>query len=123
MIHSFLHRSTDGGRTRINVRDFGDYGMMYIRVVRLRDGRLLMTYTQRSTFPPLGLRAVFSHDDGETWELDSDVLIIDAKTPWGMASGGGFGNTLEMEEGTLVTAYTYRGADDLTHLEVARWRI
>ena len=56
-------------------------------------------------------------------DLDSDVLIIDAKTPWGMASGGGFGNTLEMDGGTLVTAYTYRGADDRTHLGVARWRI
>ena len=120
---TMICESTDGGRTWVNLRDFGDYGMMYIRVPRLRDGRLLMTYTQRSTFPPLGMRAVLSHDDGRTWDLESDILIIDGKTPWGMPSGGGFGNTLEMADGTLVTAYTYRDGADKTHLEIARWRL
>lgn len=118
-----LCESTDGGRTWINLRDFGDYGMMYIRVLRLRDGRLLMTYTQRSTFSPLGMRAILSHDDGKTWDLDHDILILEGRTPWGMASGGGFGNTLETDDGTLVTAYIYHDACTQTHLEVVRWRL
>jgi hypothetical protein len=28
---------------------------------------------------------------------------------------------VQLEEGTLVTSYSYRGADDKTHLEVVRW--
>lgn len=123
---SMICQSNDNGRTWVNLRDFGDYGMMYIRVIRLRDGRLLMTYTQRSTFPPLGLRAMFSHDDGETWDFQYDQLIIEGKTPWGMASGGGFGNTVQFDdlgEPGLVSAYTYRGADDMTHLEVVHWQL
>ena len=71
--------------------------MMYIRVLRLHDGRLLLTYTQRSLFPPLGLRAAISWDDGSTWDLEHDVLILEAKTPWGTPSGGGFGNTVQCE--------------------------
>lgn len=115
--------STDGGRTWTNFRDFGNYGMMYVRVLRLQDGRLLLNYTQRAIYYPIGLRALISDDDGETWDFDHDLLIIDGKTPWGMASGGGFGNTVQLADSTLVSAYTYRGADGRTHLEVVRWAV
>ena len=115
--------STDGGLTWSEVRDHGDYGMHYPRVMRLQDGRLLMTLTQRSTFYPIGLQAILSHDDGETWDFQNDRIIIEGKTPWGLASGGGFGNTLQLKDSTLISCYTYRGADDKTHLEVVRWRL
>ncbi|MBI3465163.1 MAG: exo-alpha-sialidase [Planctomycetes bacterium] len=115
--------STDGGQTWSDMRDHGDYGMHYPRVIHLRDGRLLMTFTQRSTFYPIGLQAVLSDDDGETWDFIHDRIIIEGKTPWGMAQGGGFGNTLQLKDDTLVSCYTYRGADDKTHLEVVRWRL
>ncbi|MFH0964265.1 MAG: sialidase family protein [Planctomycetota bacterium] len=120
---TLMCESTDGGRTWEKLRDFGDYGMMYIRALRLSDGRLLLTYTQRSTFWPIGLRAALSYDDGETWDLKNDVFIIEGKTPWMKTSGGGFGNTVELADRTLVSAYTYRGEDDRTHLEVVRWRL
>jgi len=115
--------STDGGRTWSDVRDHGDYGMMYPRVIRLTDGRLLMTFTQRSTFYPIGLQAIISHDDGETWDFDSDRIIIEGKTPWGMPSGGGFGNTVQLADGGLVSCCSYRAADNKTYVEVVRWRL
>jgi hypothetical protein len=115
--------STDGGKTWSDLRDHGDYGMHYPRVLRLQDGRLLMTFTQRSTFYPLGLQAILSHDDGGTWDFNNDRIIIEGKTPWGMSQGGGFGNTLQLKDGLLVSGYTYRGLDDKTHLEVVRWRL
>jgi len=58
--------STDNGQTWSDLRDHGDYGMHYPRVIRLQDGRLLMTFTQRAVFYPIGLQAILSHDDGET---------------------------------------------------------
>ena len=115
--------STDEGQTWTDLRDHGDYGMHYPRIIRLQDGRLLMTFTQRSTFYPIGLQAILSDDDGETWDFNSDRIIIEGKTPWGMDQGGGFGNTVQLADGTLVSCYTYRGADNATHLEVVRWAL
>jgi len=120
---TLLCESTDGGRTWRGLRDWGDYGMMYPRLLPLRDGRLLATFTQRAIFYSIGLQAILSEDDGERWDFASDRIIIDGKTPWGMASGGGFGNTVQLDDDTLVSCYTYRGADDQTHLEVVRWAL
>lgn len=114
--------STDLGQNWGELRDFGDYGMHYPRVIRLQDGRLLLTFTQRGVFYPIGLQAVLSYDDGETWDFQSDRLIIEGKTGWGIPSGGGFGNTIQLADGTLVSCSTYRCNND-TPLEVIRWRL
>ena len=104
------------------LEDFGDYGMHYVRILRLIDGRLLMTFTQRSLFYPIGLHAVLSLDDGETWNLKQDHIIIDGLTPWGAPSGGGFGNTIQLPNEDLVSCYSY-GAGDKTMIEAVRWRL
>ena len=39
------------------------------------------------------------------------------------ASGGGFGNTVQLEDGALVSVYSYRGTDNHTHLETVPWRV
>ena len=49
--------------------------------------------------------------------------MIDTKTPPGVASGGGFGPTVRLPDGPLVTSYTYRTADNHKHAEVVRWRL
>jgi hypothetical protein len=127
-----LGESLDGGHTWIHLRDFGDYGMHYPRVLRLQDGRLLLTFTRRSIFYPIGLQAVLSQDDGETWSLWDDRITIEGKTPWGMPSGGGFGNTVQLADGGLVSCYSFRSAggydprnpyNSKTYIEVVRWRM
>ncbi|MFH0965962.1 MAG: sialidase family protein [Planctomycetota bacterium] len=120
---TMISESLDGGITWSPARDFGDYGQMYCRVLRLRDGRRLLTYTQRGVTWPLGLHAILSCDDGETWDFQNDQIIIEGFTPWGAPSGGGFGNTLELPDGALLSCYSYTGTDSQTHLEVVRWRI
>ena len=120
---TMMCESTDQGLTWTNLRDFGDYGNLYPRAMRLRDGRLMVTYTQRALGAVLGLRAVLSHDDGETWDFQNDQIVIDAKTPPGMWSGGGFGSTVELDDGTLVSCYSYRDGEDRTHVEATRWRL
>ena len=108
--------------------------MEYPRVLRLRDGRLLMTYTMRGINYPLGLRAVFSYDDGETWDWTHDQVVIDGKGAWGGYQGGGFGNTLELADGTLLSAYSYRdysnpdpakshNKETRTYIETVRWKL
>lgn len=120
-----LYASPDDGRSMRKVMDLGDYGEMYPSVLRLKDGRLLLTFTVRGLKLPLGVQAAFGvgTDDGVTFDFERDRLVLDSKTPRDKVSGGGFGPTVQLADGTLVTAYSYRGADDKTHIEVARWRL
>ncbi len=122
-----LWESTDNGRTWQRHRkhgDFGHYGEMYPRFLELRDGRLLLTFTVRSNSTDghgLGLRAIISQDDGKTWEFDHDRIVISDVNHG--SSGGGFGNTIQLPDETLVSVHSYRGEDDKTHVETVRWRL
>ena len=97
--------------------------------MRLRDGRLLFTFTLRAAVPPNtpppGVRAVLGREVPEGFQFDfrNDRIILDSKNPIGMLSGGGFGPTVQLEDGTLVTSYSYRTPDEKTHLEIVRWRL
>jgi len=97
---------------------------MYMSLLRLRDQRLLLTFTVRDLHPPLGLRALLGTetDDGFEFDFAHDRLMLDTRTPIGKYQGGGFGPTVQLDDGTLVTSYSYRGDDDKTHLEVIRWK-
>ena len=122
--HEMLWESTDEGCTFRRVSDFGDYGQMYPSLLRLQDGRLLYTYTQRALDPPLGVQALVGteHEDGFAFDFNADRLLVDYRTG-ARLQGGGFGPTVQLEDGTLITSYTYRGADDRTHAEVVRWQL
>ena len=115
--------SSDDDRSWTPLANFGDYGEMYPRVTRLRDGRLLMTYTQRALFYPIGLRARLSYDDGETWDLDRDQIVIEGFTPWGAEQGGGFGNSVQLDDGTLVSCYSWNPGDNQYETEIVRWNL
>ena len=123
--HFILFSSSDAGATFDRVRDFGDYGEMYMSLLRLQDQRLLLTFTVRDLNPPLGVRALIGIEtaDGFEFDFEHDRLMLDVKTPVGQDQGGGFGPTVQLADGTLVTSYSWRGADSRTHLEVVRWRV
>jgi len=122
--HFILFSSTDAGRTFDRIRDFGDFGEMYMSLPRLQDKRLLLTFTVRDLNPPLGVRALLGAetDDGFEFEFTQDRLMLDTRTPIGKYQGGGFGPSVLLDDGTFVTSYSYRGDDDKTHLEVVRWK-
>lgn len=124
-----LYRSQDGGR-HWSLEEFGShYGEMYPALMRLRDSRLLFTFTLRAAVPPntppLGVRAVLGREVAEGFHFDfrNDRIVLDAKNPVGMLSGGGFGPTVQVEDGTLVTSTSYRTPDEKTRLEIVRWRL
>jgi photosystem II stability/assembly factor-like uncharacterized protein len=123
--HFILFSSADGSRTFDRIRDFGDYGEMYMSILRLQDKRLLLTFTVRDLHPPLGVRGLpgIETDDGFEFDFARDRLMLDTRTPVGKFQGGGFGPTVQLRDGTLVTSYSYRGKDDKTHIEVVRWKL
>ena len=123
--HCILYSSTDNGKTFNRVRDLGDYGEMYMSMLRLHDQRLLLTFTVRDLVHPLGVRAITGVEtaDGFDFDFSNDRIMIDSKTPAGKTQGGGFGPTIQLKNGTLVTSYSYRGTDEKTHLEVVHWAL
>lgn len=122
--HFIIFSSTDEGATFDRIADFGDYGEMYMSILRLKDKRLLLTFTVRDLNPPLGVRAIpgTATDDGFAFDFAHDRIQLDTKTEK-RYQGGGFGPTVQLDDGTLVTSYSYRGEDDKTHLEVVRWKL
>jgi len=120
---SILWESADEGKTWRKLRDMGEYGEMYPQFLQLADGRILYNFTVRGLTYPLGIQAIVSYDQGRTWDFDTDRIIVASRTPKGKASGGGYGNTIQLAGGMLVTSYSYRGEDNKTHLEVVRWKL
>ena len=90
--------SSDGGRTwspleRTNVDGFPPH------VLRLGDGRLLLTYASRTT-GKRGIYAVLSADDGKTWDVGNELRLMATK-----AEDIGYPSTVENPDGTFVTVF------------------
>ncbi len=106
--------SKDGGKTwtEPHAITFG----LPSHLLRLRDGRLLMTYGHRR--PPFGNQARLSTDHGKTW---SEPVILS-----GDGKGGdlGYPSTVELADGTLLTVwYESMKEPHLAVLRQAKWQI
>lgn len=107
--------STDGGRTWSVPHSIGVWGLPS-HLLRLRDGRLLMSYGHRRK--PFGNLARVSNDNGRTW---SEPLTIsdDAKS-----GDMGYPSTIECDDGTFVTVwYELLAISPFAQLRQARWRM
>lgn len=107
--------SGDGGRTWSVPRAIGVWGLPS-HLLRLRDGRLLMTYGYRRA--PMGNQARLSLDEGRTW---SEPMVISADAA---SVDVGYPSTVELADGTLLTVWYEALRDNpLAVLRQARWRI
>lgn len=107
--------SEDGGRTWTTPHAIGVWGLPS-HLLRLRDGRLLMSYGYRR--PPYGNQVRVSSNHGETWShpltLSDDGAGVDL----------GYPSTVELDDGTLVTVWYERLKDSpFAQLRQARWRL
>ncbi|MBM79833.1 MAG: hypothetical protein CMJ78_04480 [Planctomycetaceae bacterium] len=125
-------RSTDGGKNW-KPEEFGSYyGEMYPAFLRLKNDRVLYTFTLRTAVvpnvKPLGLRCLLGReaDRGFQFDFNHDRIMISTKTPLDSYSGGGFGPTVQLDDGTFLTAHSYAGPEhyptDL-RIEVVRWKV
>jgi Neuraminidase (sialidase) len=106
--------STDGGRTWSVPHAIGVWGLPS-HLLRLRDGRLLMSYGHRRK--PIGNLARVSDDHGRTW---SEPLTISDDANSGDM---GYPSTVECDDGTLVTVwYELLAGSPNAQLRQARWR-
>ncbi len=107
--------STDGGKTWSEPHSIGVWGLPS-HLLRLRDGRLLMTYGYRRK--PYGNQARISSDNGKTW---GEAMIISGD---GIGGDLGYPSTVELADGTLLTVwYETMREPKLAVLRQATWRI
>ncbi|GAB4142614.1 MAG: hypothetical protein Kow0040_31640 [Thermogutta sp.] len=106
--------SDDGGKTWSAPRSIGVWGLPS-HLLRLRDGRILMTYGYRR--PPFGCQSRISEDGGRSW---SAPMVL-----YGDGAGGdlGYPSTVELGDGTLLTVwYELLAGSSQAVLRQARWR-
>ncbi len=87
-------------------------GCMYPSVCNLGGGTSLFTFTKRvpSNGLEMGVYACFLEEqkDGLVMaNVKNDLIVISERTHPYLQSGGGFGNTLLLDDGSLITPYSY----------------
>jgi hypothetical protein len=107
--------STDGGRTWSKPHSIGVWGLPS-HLLRLKDGRLLMTYGHRRA--PLGNQARVSEDGGQTW---SEPVVISQD---GVSGDLGYPSSVQLDNGSLLTVW-YEAMSGNPHavLRQARWTL
>ena len=93
-----------------------DYSDVHAKVIKLADGRLLCSYRNRSRLP-FGVRAVFSEDNGQTWDIDHRVLLGAHFNYY-----GGWQTDLQLPDGSMLTSWATH-FDGPTTFEVIHWEL
>lgn len=107
--------SDDGGKTWSEPHAIGVWGLPS-HLLRLRDGRLLMTYGYRR--PPFGNQARVSSDSGKSW---GEPVTISGD---GMNGDLGYPSTVELADGSLLTVwYEQMKPPAKAVLRQARWKL
>jgi len=106
--------STDGGLTWSVPHSINVWGLPS-HLLRLRDGRMLMSYSHRRK--PIGIQARVSDDSGKSW---SEPIRI---TSDGVTGDMGYPSTVEATDGTMITVwYEVLKGSPLAQLRQARWK-
>jgi len=107
--------SDDGGQTWVAPYSIGVWGYPS-HLLRLADGRLLMTYGHRRD--PVGNLARLSSDAGRSWS--EPMTISDDATSTDL----GYPSTVQLEDGTLLTVwYENQAGSKNAVLRQAHWRV
>jgi len=122
------YRSLDGGRTWKRESDLTMPLQIPGDLLKLEDGRVLLSYGARNR----GLYGIWVQmGDAELKGWSAPMLLVDLEgssefqhspTP---PSDGGYPSTVQLADGTFVTAYYSRGvpAHQRYHVGVVRWRL
>ena len=72
--------------------------------MKLRDGRLVITYGYRSA--PYGIRARISKDEGKTW--GDEIILRNDGGAWDL----GYTRSLQRSDGKMLTVYYFNDHED-----------
>ena len=85
-------------------------------LMRLKDGKILLTYGNRNAKPSKGIDAMFSEDGGLTWS--DPIRVVDFVGP-----DGGYPSSVQLSNGYVLTAYYAEAIDGYNqyHMGVVTW--
>jgi hypothetical protein len=107
--------SDDGGKTWTTPHTIDVWGLPS-HLLRLNDGRLLMTYGHRRA--PLGNQARVSEDSGKTW---SEPILLSED---GATGDLGYPSTVQLGDGSLLTVwYEAMSGSPYAVLRQTRWTL
>ena len=109
---SYLHQSVsrDGGLTWDPPQPTPIHGYP-ASLTELPDGRILCVYGYR--FQPFGIRAVLSHDQGQTWDVEN-AWIVRGDLP---SADLGYPSSVLMEDGRIFTIYYAQDHQAVTSIQ------
>ena len=95
--------SDDDGKTWVPVRKTPMHGHP-VDLIQLSDGRIMASYGIRTPHTkPGGIRVCFSRDNGETWDLQSEIQLRHDFINWDV----GYPESVELPDGRVLTVYYY----------------
>lgn len=100
----YITYSDDAGKTWAPVKQTAMIGHP-VDLIELKDGRLMATYGIRPGrhTTPGGVRACFSRDQGETWDIQTEVAIRSDFMNWDI----GYPESIQVADGRVLTVYYY----------------
>ena len=93
-----------------------DYSDVHAKIIKLSDGRLLCTYRNRSRLP-FGVRAIFSEDNGKTWDTDHRILLGAHSTFF-----GGWQTDIQLPDSSMLTCWAWAYDGPMT-FEIIHWEL
>ena len=111
----FQTESEDGGRSWTCPHQIlSDKGGAPAHLMLHSSGMLISTYGYREA--PYGVRAMFSEDEGKTWDTGNDIYINNVS--WDL----GYPSTVELNDGSLLTLfYAHKDADSPAEIFKVKW--
>jgi len=109
------HESLDGGLTWGEPKNTGIVSGACPRLLKLRDGRLLLTYGRRAE--PYGIRARLSADGGRTWG-EVAWILRDGRN-WDL----GYTSSVELGDGEVLTVTYVQDTRGVTGIVGTFWRL
>lgn len=85
-------------------------------LMRLQDGGILLTYSDRNDNPLQGVEVLLSKDEGVTWS--APMRVLDYSGP-----DGGYPSSVQLPDGQILTAYYAQGITGYSgyHMGTATW--
>ncbi len=114
----YQSRSFDGGQSWSKpVMLLSETGGSPPHILKTSSGLLICTYGHRNE--PYGIRAMFSRDNGESWETDVELCGSLAPT-----DDLGYPSTVELSDGSFITIYyDHRRSGDSAVILQQKWEI
>ena len=113
-----IYASSDDGQSWRRISRAADTGVNNGNppsMVRLKDGRLVLTYGYRS--PPMGIRARISLNGGLTW--GDEIHLRDDGRTWDL----GYPRTIALPDGKVLTIYYFTTLDrQPQHIAATIWK-